>query len=109
MRRIPGEVRRQNMKADVPLHDFRHQAIQRPAAGRHEVQNAGAILLGLERPLERLDLSPNAPNSDQQLIFSFGCVCHAADIPYPPMVLRPLADTHNECPANSLAETRRYG
>jgi hypothetical protein len=61
----------------MTLHHFRHESVQSAAACRHELQHSCTFMLGLERPFNRVDLSPNPPNANQKLFFCFGCVGHA--------------------------------
>lgn len=51
------------MKSDVPFHDFGHQPVERTAASGHQLQDSGAILVGVERSLDGVDLSTNPANA----------------------------------------------
>ena len=84
--RVLAAVGERTWKSDVSLHDFGHQTIQRPTAGSHELKDTGAFLLGVERPLDGVDLPTNASNTRQKLFFVFACVSHIFTILYPSIV-----------------------
>ena len=76
LRRVFAVVRRQDMEKDVPFHDLGHETIQCPSTSSHELKDPGALLLGIERSLDCIDLSPNPSNACQKLFFVFACVSH---------------------------------
>ena len=70
----------EDMKSDVPFHDFSHQTIQRPATSSHKLKHAGTFLLGFESTFDGVDLPANAPDPSQKFFFVFGCVSHGVTI-----------------------------
>jgi hypothetical protein len=57
------------MHADVIFDHFAHQAVDRAPRGRDELQHVGTADFLLKRPLDGLDLSPNAPHAIQEFGF----------------------------------------
>src|SRR5580658_557714 len=76
LRRVLALFRIQHVKSHVPFHHFGHQAVQRPAASRHQLQHAGAFLLGFQSALDRLYLPANPAHAFQKLFFVFGGMGH---------------------------------
>ena len=65
------------MKSDVAFHDLGHETVQCPTASCHELQDSGALLLGIEGSLDGVDLSTNPSNTSQKFFFVFfGCMSH---------------------------------
>jgi hypothetical protein len=60
----------------MALQHFSHQAVQGTTTRGHELKHTGALLFTVERTLNGFHLSPNPPNSAQELLFVFCCVCH---------------------------------
>ena len=54
------------MKPHVPLDQFRHQAIECAAAGRHELQDIFAFRISFKSAFHRLNLTLDATRARQQ-------------------------------------------
>jgi hypothetical protein len=70
-RAVPA-VGRQHVEPDMALDQFRHQAIQRSAAGRDELKYVRALALFVERTFDRFDLTAKTPHPGEKLLF-FPC------------------------------------
>ena len=58
---------RQHVLADVILDDFRDESVECTAARRSLPQHAAALLVGVDRALERLDLTAQPTQPVKQL------------------------------------------
>src|SRR5580698_8238863 len=75
--RVLAAVRGHDVETDMTFHDLGHEPIQGSPASRHELQDAKAFLLAVERPLDGIDLSANPSNAGEKLVLVFGCVGHS--------------------------------
>ena len=62
------------MKPNVPLHNFSHQTIQRPATSGHELQHTSAFLLRFECALDGVDLPPDTSDATS-VVFPYLWLC----------------------------------
>jgi hypothetical protein len=60
----------------MPFHHFRHEAVQRAAASRHELQHTGTLILFVEGSLDGFYLSPDPANPTQEFCFVLCRVSH---------------------------------
>jgi hypothetical protein len=65
-----------HMHADVIFDHLRHQAVDGAAAGGQQFHHIGATGIGIERPLQRLDLATQAADAVEQPLFLFDNVTH---------------------------------
>ena len=68
------------MRAHVILDDLGHQTGHGAAHAGDEVHDLFAASLAVERPLDGLDLAPDAAHARQQLVLFADGMCHATDI-----------------------------
>jgi hypothetical protein len=61
----------EDMKSQMALNQFCHQSIQCAATGGDELQDFFALLLPIERPLNRLDLALDATDARKRLCLVF--------------------------------------
>jgi len=64
------------MKTDVPLHNFRHQAVQRTAASGHELKHVRAFFFQIESACDGVDLSSNAADTNQKFFLVCSGMSH---------------------------------
>jgi hypothetical protein len=65
------------MRTDVIFDDFRHQAGHGAARAGDQMHDAFASRLAVQRALDRFDLSADAPDAAQKLLFFPDRVNHA--------------------------------
>ena len=73
---LAGNLGIREVVFDVLFHHFDHQSIHGTAHSRDLLQYFRAAELGLERALQSLDLTPDAPHPSQKLVFSPSCMTH---------------------------------
>jgi hypothetical protein len=62
-------VRAENVVAEFALHEFAHQTVDGAAAGGNLLQNRGALVAVLQRPLDGLHLTTDTARPAQEAIF----------------------------------------
>ncbi|MGC1387183.1 MAG: hypothetical protein WA807_04150 [Steroidobacteraceae bacterium] len=73
---VPGRARIEHVLANVILNDLGDEAIQRTPTRGGLLKNAGALMIGLDRALERIDLTAQAFEAIQKFGLFFCNVAH---------------------------------
>src|SRR4029450_1923650 len=70
-----------DVEADVILHDLGHEAVDRAADGRDELQRLRTARLVLQGPLEGVDLSPDTPHAADEFGLLADRMSHSKSLP----------------------------